>query len=451
MALADPSHDSIEQTEQREAFWDTVDDRVATLAGARNAADAQLCELFAEALAVDGWRMDGVRSETHWLTWQFGLTSARASQMLRIARRWHALPHAVARFQAGQLSFEQMSIIARRCPTGYDNDVSLFAISATLRQLDVNLRGYHFDADQQDDADESEPTVANRVSRGFDDRGRYHLNADLDPTTGAVIDASIDHALDQLRSTAADGAATDDPDGELGLGTATLSDALLHIFNRSIGADPNADRRRRYEPVLHIDVDRLIERGAEEMTGSLRLGPTLTERMTALMLCDSAPSIVAELGGIPIAKGRSTEKIPNALRQLIHHRDGGCRICGATKNLHVHHITHWAHGGPTDPENLVTLCHRHHVLVHQGAIDVQGDPTRPCDHAALRITDSHGRTFAPPRWHAPPAPDEDETEVPKPTRYQHPLGEAFDRNWLHFNPNNGDGDPPMANAPPNQN
>ncbi len=455
MVLADPSHDSFDETdliERREALWETLEERVTTVAGARNAADAELCALFAEVLDVDGWKMDGIRSENHWLTWQFGLTPSRATQMLRIARRWHALPHASQRFLDGQLTFEQMSIIARRCPAGYDNDVATFAVSATLRQLETSLRDYHFDADTNPDAGPDEPAPTNRVTRGFDDQGRYRLNADLDATTGAMIDASIDHALDRLRTTAADGANTHDPDGETGLGTATLSDALLDIFNRSIAADPSTNRRRRYDPVLHIDIDRLIERGADNLTGNLHLGPTLTERVTALMLCDSTPSIVAELGGVPLAKGRTTEKIPHALRQLIHQRDGGCRICGATRNLHVHHITHWANGGPTDPDNLVTLCHRHHVLVHQGAIDVQGDPTQPHDHGALQITDQHGRTFAPPNWHHPPDNDKADGDAEdKPVRYQHPLGEAFDRNWLHFNPNNGDGDPPMANAPPNQN
>jgi HNH endonuclease len=31
-----------------------------------------------------------------------------------------------------------------------------------------------------------------------------------------------------------------------------------------------------------------------------------------------------------------------------------------------HHIRHWAHGGATDLNNLVLLCHRHHWLVHEG-------------------------------------------------------------------------------------
>jgi len=27
---------------------------------------------------------------------------------------------------------------------------------------------------------------------------------------------------------------------------------------------------------------------------------------------------------------------------------------------------HWIHGGPTDLDNLVLLCRRHHRMVHEG-------------------------------------------------------------------------------------
>jgi hypothetical protein len=39
-------------------------------------------------------------------------------------------------------------------------------------------------------------------------------------------------------------------------------------------------------------------------------------------------------------------------------------------NIHLRidgqHILHWGHGGKTDLENLVLLCHRHHWSVHEG-------------------------------------------------------------------------------------
>jgi hypothetical protein len=32
----------------------------------------------------------------------------------------------------------------------------------------------------------------------------------------------------------------------------------------------------------------------------------------------------------------------------------------------AHHVLHWVHGGETDLDNLVLICHRHDWLVHEG-------------------------------------------------------------------------------------
>lgn len=56
-----------------------------------------------------------------------------------------------------------------------------------------------------------------------------------------------------------------------------------------------------------------------------------------------------------------------ALRRAVLARDRGCRFpgCGATRHLQVHHVWHWAQGGPIDLANLVTLCGFHHRFVHE--------------------------------------------------------------------------------------
>lgn len=49
-------------------------------------------------------------------------------------------------------------------------------------------------------------------------------------------------------------------------------------------------------------------------------------------------------------------------------RDGGCQFpgCCETRFVEGHHIKHWAHGGDTKLENLVTLCRYHHRELHKG-------------------------------------------------------------------------------------
>jgi len=68
-----------------------------------------------------------------------------------------------------------------------------------------------------------------------------------------------------------------------------------------------------------------------------------------------------------LAVGRATRLINHHLRLALMRRDGGrCQFpgCFATRNLHAHHIVHWADGGPTELGNLVLVCHFHHHLIH---------------------------------------------------------------------------------------
>ncbi len=80
--------------------------------------------------------------------------------------------------------------------------------------------------------------------------------------------------------------------------------------------------------------------------------------------------------GLPVGIGRTSRKIPGWLSRQIRRRDNGCRFpgCERTRWAHVHHLVHWADGGPTDLDNLASLCTYHHRLVHEGGWRITGDP-----------------------------------------------------------------------------
>ena len=72
--------------------------------------------------------------------------------------------------------------------------------------------------------------------------------------------------------------------------------------------------------------------------------------------------------GLPLWHGRKTRTVsPQQWRMLIA-RDRGCVLCAASpSHCHAHHIVPWtapAHG-PTDIDNLVLVCNRHHHHIHQ--------------------------------------------------------------------------------------
>jgi len=61
------------------------------------------------------------------------------------------------------------------------------------------------------------------------------------------------------------------------------------------------------------------------------------------------------------------------MARAIKERDHHCQFpdCTQTHHLHIHHITHWADGGPTCVSNGASLCSRHHTLVHEGGYIIQ--------------------------------------------------------------------------------
>ncbi|MCC5886006.1 MAG: DUF222 domain-containing protein [Gammaproteobacteria bacterium] len=89
--------------------------------------------------------------------------------------------------------------------------------------------------------------------------------------------------------------------------------------------------------------------------------------------CDAALVRVIESGdGEPLDVGRKTRVIPPAIRRALKRRDGGCRFPGCTHTRFVdgHHIVHWADGGETRLDNLVSVCRHHHRLLHEGGYSV---------------------------------------------------------------------------------
>ena len=79
--------------------------------------------------------------------------------------------------------------------------------------------------------------------------------------------------------------------------------------------------------------------------------------------------------GRPLWLGRN-RRLANAPQRLaVAVRDGGCFRCGAPMHLcELHHIREWHRdGGPTDVDNLVAVCRRHHRWLETNDLEVRPD------------------------------------------------------------------------------
>ncbi|HEY3194619.1 MAG TPA: HNH endonuclease signature motif containing protein [Candidatus Dormibacteraeota bacterium] len=102
------------------------------------------------------------------------------------------------------------------------------------------------------------------------------------------------------------------------------------------------------------------------MEFSLPISAKTVERLA----CDS--SVMRILLGSEsqvIDVGRSKRVVTGPGRKALEARDGHCRWPGCDRPAKwsaAHHVVHWIHGGSTDLDNLILLCHRHHWMVHDG-------------------------------------------------------------------------------------
>ncbi|HET7465234.1 MAG TPA: DUF222 domain-containing protein, partial [Candidatus Dormibacteraeota bacterium] len=103
----------------------------------------------------------------------------------------------------------------------------------------------------------------------------------------------------------------------------------------------------------------------------LQYGPPVSVETLRQLACDcSITRVLLDSESQVIELGRA-RRLPSApMRRGLEARDKGCKWPGCdrpSKWCASHHLDHWTRDeGPTDIDNMVLLCHRHHALVHTG-------------------------------------------------------------------------------------
>ena len=381
-------------------------DELAELAGQRNAIDGRVVEIVAE-IDHDGiWGNTGARSVAAIVAWKLGTTSANANTIATVAHRLAEFPRCAQALREGQLSVDQVGVIAARAADGSDEHYAELASVASVSQLRTAVRLEPRPAKPGPQPDPPRSII----KRSGEDSTSWKITLPHDEA--ATFDAALQSHRDALVSEH-----NNDHDASAGIAPAFPNSVDAFMSLVGAGWDSEVARRphgQRTTVVVHVDVEQRI--------AALHLGPLLPDGDRQYLTCDATCEVWFERDGQPIGAGRGTRTISRRLRRALEHRDRTCAIprCDATRGLHAHHIQHWEDGGPTELPNLVLLCPYHHRAHHKGDITVTG----PADH--LTVTDSDGeplssRSLARPPNHPPP-------DVP-PCRG--PIGERADWKWYH--------------------
>jgi hypothetical protein len=339
-------------------------DRLCQQAAHVHAATCRLLTLIAEFDRRRGWDADGCVSCAQWLSWRCGIGLRAAQEHVRVARRLETLPRVHERFASGELSYSKVRALCRIATPATEEDLVGSAVAATAAQMEKVSRLYRrVKRLEQGNRDHEQ-----RYLRwAWDDDGSLTVRARLTADEGARFVAAIEsrcprrpHAnIDHVRA-----------------------DALCEA---AAGRAASVTA----EVVVHADVA-VLTGEADDGACHLEEGAPLAAETARRLACDGRIRLVAERDGEHVGVGRATRAIGPSLRRALRSRDGGCVFPGCTNSRYVdaHHVRHWAHGGPTDLDNLVELCRRHHRLVHEGGFSLT------FEGGTVRVRDRKGRELS---------------------------------------------------------
>ena len=188
------------------------------------------------------------------------------------------------------------------------------------------------------------------------------------------------------------------------------TDAHWRQDNRR-GRDHISDRHRRADALEQLITRNTSGDGKEQPQGTTLLlmasYDMVDNKLSNPRLADGTPLPPAEFHKLacdadiftglfreadaePIWLGSTSRHPTFALRAALEARDEGCVGCRAGPERCIsHHIIEWQHGGPTQPDNLVLVCHPCHDKIHHHNWNVEKHPDT-------------GRRYLRPPWQKPP-------------------------------------------------
>ncbi len=362
--------------------------QITELAGHLNAAHYRWLTLIAEFDRRQGWSDGRLASCAHWLNFKCGLNLGAAREKVRVAHALKTLPHIAAAMARGELSYSKVRAISRVACAATEETLLMIALHGTAHHVETVVRHYRR-AQQAEQLSREARQQANRsLHYWYDDDGSLVIKARLPALGGAMVVKALEAAMQEVP--AAELCIAFDEEQPLSF-QERRADALAmlgenYLRRRAAASSVSADR---YQVVMHVDVETLKEQTAGRC--HIDQGPSIPAETVRRITCDSTLVQILETEqGEPLDVGRKTRSIPPAIRRALNARDSGCCFPGCTyrRYLDAHHVVHWANGGETNLSNLVTLCRRHHRLVHEGGIAVA-----PRSSGGWRFLKPDGREF----------------------------------------------------------
>ncbi|MGD0195884.1 MAG: DUF222 domain-containing protein, partial [Candidatus Dormibacteria bacterium] len=341
-----------------------------------------------------------------WLRRSCGMTAKAAAYRVHLARTLGEMPATLDSARAGRASFTNVAMIGHLAGAVGVEQVQKFEdiLLPAAEALDPGRMRRATEATRLRIDPDGVLADANHdhVQRWLDcDQtygGVFILNGQFDAESGALLKTAIDalsHGLSsgdyrlpsQRRADAiVEMAATQlrcgehrDVHGQRPHLSLTVSAATLRTGTRGADAETGTTGRHQSRSTETASDDTLRVVAVPQPAELGGVGPIHPE-IARRIACDAVRTVVTVAAipddsswitgtpAVPLSVGRATRTIPSSIRTALVMRDQGCRFPGCDRPpawTDGHHIIHWADGGATELDNLVSLCRSHHRQVHE--------------------------------------------------------------------------------------
>lgn len=406
---------------------DNLADEITLLAGQLNAGNHRLLKLVAKFDTRKGWSGGGtVRSCAHWLNWKCGITLGAAREKVRVAHALEDLPLTNEAFARGEISYSKVRAMTRVATAENEGYLLMIAQHGTATHME-KLAGRFRKVQCAMAADAENEQEESRKLRYFQgDDGMWVINARLPAEEGSLVVAAIeavaravqeapreqlqgerDHGSEKNSAETFSTEVSEASDFQ-GLVEHTRADALIKIAEHFLAS--SAENKpfqglkgsERCQVMLHVDINTLRRQALPEAGAHscCHLGdkPWVSPDTARRLACDaSLITVLEDENGQVLNIGRRSRTVPAHIRRAISIRDKTCCFPGCCESRYIdaHHIVHWADGGETSLDNLVTLCRHHHRQLHRGNFSIRVAPAAsPHVQAQLMFETPSGERLA---------------------------------------------------------
>ncbi|MCV2491224.1 HNH endonuclease [Geodermatophilus sp. YIM 151500] len=378
LAAADPAGLDVEALTGEE-----LRDGLPAVQAAINRLTALQTRMVAAGEAQQVHAVDGMRSMKSWLTGHCRLSGVASDALVRAGRRLRRLPELAAAYDDGDVTPAHVAEVtkgvtparmARAAGIGVDHGETDRLLAEAARRLGpedtaqvVRRWVIGVDPDGTLDDDAGRPRVFRIASSSG---GRHHLSGHLDAAGAETVHTVLESIM-----------GGDRPAGDTRTHAERQGDALVELARQAlIGGNLPAVRGERAQVRVTIDWQSLCAAtGALGIAGGrLAFAGPITPETARRLACDaSVVRVITGPDGLPLDVGRARRTASEAIRRAVELRDGHCVFAGCSAPpawCDVHHVVHWAHGGPTSCDNGALVCEAHHTAVHEGGFSLRRNP-----------------------------------------------------------------------------